>query len=66
MTWSHVCMQNLARLAKEANTVRRVLEPMFRYFDAENHWPPKQLASIVLSDLQRFMEKSGSILCFQS
>jgi hypothetical protein len=59
MTWSHVCMQNMARLAKEAITVRRVLEPMFRYFDAGNHWPPEQLASIVLGDLQQFMEGSG-------
>ncbi|CAM6103913.1 unnamed protein product [Calypogeia fissa] len=60
MVWSQLCIQNLARLAKEATTVRRVLEPMFRYFDKEKLWPPEKLAIRVLRDLQHFMEKSGN------
>ncbi|BBG93601.1 ARM repeat superfamily protein, partial [Prunus dulcis] len=40
--WSRVCLRNIARLAKEATTVRRVLEPLFQSFDAENHWSPDQ------------------------
>lgn len=63
MVWSQVCIQNMARLAKEATTVRRVLEPMFRYFDTEKHWPPEKLAIIVLQDLQHFMETSGYVPC---
>lgn len=63
MVWSQVCIQNIARLAKEATTVRRVLEPIFRYFDTEKHWPPEKLAIVVLRDLQHFMEASGSVPC---
>ncbi|KAF2300211.1 hypothetical protein GH714_010716 [Hevea brasiliensis] len=37
--WSRVCLCNMASLAKEATTVRRVLEPLFHNFDANNHWP---------------------------
>ncbi|KAG5530830.1 hypothetical protein RHGRI_025709 [Rhododendron griersonianum] len=36
--WSRICLYNMARLAKEATTVRRVLEPFFHSFDAENYW----------------------------
>ncbi|GKV25742.1 hypothetical protein SLEP1_g35137 [Rubroshorea leprosula] len=32
--WSRVCLHNMAKLAKEATTMRRVLESLFRYFDA--------------------------------
>ncbi|XP_042485763.1 protein SEMI-ROLLED LEAF 2-like [Macadamia integrifolia] len=60
MYWARVCLHNMAGLAKEATTVRRVLEPLFRNFDAGNLWSPeKGLACSVLSDMQTLMEKSG-------
>ncbi len=58
--WSQVCLQNVASLAKEATTVRRMLEPMFRYFDKGRHWSLQHgLALAVLGDIQLFMEKTG-------
>ncbi|ONK82030.1 uncharacterized protein A4U43_C01F35410 [Asparagus officinalis] len=58
--WSRVCVHNTANLAKEATTVRRVLESLFRYFDNNNSWSPKQgLALCVLLDMQLLMEQSG-------
>ncbi|CAM6009795.1 unnamed protein product [Sphagnum balticum] len=57
--WSQVCLQNVASLAKEATTVRRMLEPMFRYFDKGRHWSLQHgLALAVLGDIQLFMEKT--------
>lgn len=53
-------MRNMADLAKEATTVRRVLESLFRYFDSNNWWSPQHgLALQVLLDLELLMEKSG-------
>lgn len=53
-------MHNLARISREATTVRRVLEAIFRYFDNNNLWSPsKGLALCVLLDMQIVMEKSG-------
>lgn len=47
-------------LAKESTTMRRVLDPMFIYFDSGRHWVPQQgLALMVLSDILYFMESSG-------
>ncbi|KAA8531396.1 hypothetical protein F0562_006108 [Nyssa sinensis] len=58
--WSRVCLHNMARLAKEASTVRRVLEPLFHSFDAENHWSPERgLACSVLTYMQLLLEESG-------
>ncbi|KAJ0985866.1 hypothetical protein J5N97_004222 [Dioscorea zingiberensis] len=58
--WSRVCMRNMADLAKEATTVRRVLESLFRYFDNNNMWSPQHgLALRVLLDLESLMEISG-------
>jgi hypothetical protein len=58
--WSKVCLQNMAKLAKEATTVRRVLEPMFRIFDTGKHWSPQHgLALCILYDMQQLMERSG-------
>lgn len=63
--WSQICVQNMARLAKEATTVRRILEPMFRYFDGYDHWAvEKGLALAVLRDMQHSMEKSGTCRSF--
>ncbi|PIA29757.1 hypothetical protein AQUCO_05800089v1 [Aquilegia coerulea] len=58
--WSKVCLNSMAGLAKEATTVRRVLEPLFRNFDDGNHWAPESgIACSVLSDMQSQMENSG-------
>ncbi|XP_074591589.1 protein SEMI-ROLLED LEAF 2-like isoform X2 [Curcuma longa] len=58
--WSRVCLHNMARLAREATTVRRVLESLFRYFDDNNLWSPdKGLALRVLLEMQEVMENSG-------
>lgn len=59
--WSRVCLQNMARLAKEATTIRRVLEPLFHNFDAEKQWASeKGLACSVLTYLHFLLEESGS------
>ncbi|CAL4886978.1 unnamed protein product [Urochloa decumbens] len=58
--WSGICLHNLARISREATTVRRVLEAIFRYFDNNNLWSPsKGLALCVLLDMQIVMEKFG-------
>ncbi|KAA8520232.1 hypothetical protein F0562_014488 [Nyssa sinensis] len=58
--WSRVCLHNMVKLAKEATTVRRVLESLFRYFDNANLWSPEDgLALSVLLDMQLLMENSG-------
>ncbi|KAK7272014.1 hypothetical protein RJT34_28344 [Clitoria ternatea] len=58
--WSKVCLCNMAKVAKEATTVRRVLEPIFHNFDAENHWSSeKGVASWVLMYLQSLLAESG-------
>ncbi|XP_061367293.1 protein SEMI-ROLLED LEAF 2-like isoform X3 [Gastrolobium bilobum] len=58
--WSKVCLYNIAKLAKEATTVRRVLEPLFHNFDAENHWSSeKGVASCVLMYMQSLLAESG-------
>ncbi|KAM7530084.1 hypothetical protein LguiB_033494 [Lonicera macranthoides] len=58
--WSRVCLHNMAKLPKEATTMRRVLESLFRYFDSGNLWPCSYgLAFPVLKDLQVLMDDSG-------
>ncbi|GMY18935.1 protein SEMI-ROLLED LEAF 2 isoform X1 [Fagus crenata] len=58
--WSRVSLHNMAKLAKEATTMRRVLESLFRYFDNGNLWSPEHgLAFPVLKDMQLFMDNSG-------
>ncbi|KAJ1424451.1 Armadillo-type fold [Sesbania bispinosa] len=58
--WSKVCLYNIAKLAKEATTVRRVLEPLFHNFDTENHWSAeKGVAYCVLMYLQSLLAESG-------
>ncbi|XP_020093367.1 uncharacterized protein LOC109713618 isoform X2 [Ananas comosus] len=58
--WSRICLQNMAKIAKEATTVRRVLEPLCRYFDSGNCWSlDGGIACSVLSEIQVLMEKSG-------
>ncbi|KAM7512344.1 hypothetical protein LguiB_011219 [Lonicera macranthoides] len=58
--WSRVCLSNMAKLAKEATTVRRVLESLFRYFDTNDLWSPEHgLALSVLLDMQLILANSG-------
>lgn len=60
MFWSKVCLHNMAKLAKEATTVRRVLESLFRYFDNADLWSPEHGVALgVLLDMQSIMENSG-------
>lgn len=55
-------MHNIAQLAKEATTVRRVLEPLFNSFDNEYLWSPdKGIASSMLTYLQSQLEESGYV-----
>ncbi|KAF4356721.1 hypothetical protein F8388_010943 [Cannabis sativa] len=58
--WARVCLHNMAKLAKEATTIRRVLESVFRYFDNGNLWSAENgLALPVLNDMQFLMDFSG-------
>ncbi|OIW15930.1 hypothetical protein TanjilG_04465 [Lupinus angustifolius] len=58
--WSKVCLYNMAKMAKEATTVRRVLEPLFHIFDTENHWSSENgVACGVLMYLQSLLAESG-------
>ncbi|KAL5998089.1 hypothetical protein ACLOJK_009024 [Asimina triloba] len=58
--WSKICLQNMAALAKEAATARRILEPLFHNFDSENRWSvEKGLAFPALCSMLLLMEKSG-------
>lgn len=59
--WAQICIQRMVELAKESSTMRRVLDPMFVYFDSGRHWVPRQgLSVMVLSDMSYFMESSGN------
>ncbi|KAF3453185.1 hypothetical protein FNV43_RR03623 [Rhamnella rubrinervis] len=59
--WAQICIQRMVELAKESTTMRRILDPMFVYFDSGRHWVPQQgLAMVVLSDMSYFMESSGN------
>ncbi|KAG2687094.1 hypothetical protein I3760_09G036800 [Carya illinoinensis] len=63
--WSRVSLYNMAKLAKEATTMRRVLESLFRYFDTGNLWSPEHgLAFPVLKDMQFLMDNSGQNIHF--
>lgn len=63
--WSKVCLHNMAKLAKEATTVRRILESLFRYFDNEDLWSPQHGVAIsVLLDMQWIVENSGALSFF--
>ncbi|KVH94768.1 Armadillo-type fold [Cynara cardunculus var. scolymus] len=63
--WSRVCLHNMAKLATEATTMRRILESLFRYFDNENLWPiSRGVAFPVLKDMQTIIDESGEITHF--
>nr|KJB46323.1 hypothetical protein B456_007G360200 [Gossypium raimondii] len=58
--WSRVCLHNMAKLAKEATTARRIFESMFRYFDNEKLWSVHNgLALPVLREMQLLIDSSG-------
>lgn len=52
----------MAKLVKEATTMRRVLEPLFHNFDAENYWSSRKgVAFYVLMYLQTLLALSGKL-----
>lgn len=58
--WAQICIQRMVELAKESTTMRRVLDPMFVYFDSGHHWAPQHgLAMMVLSTMAYFTDNSG-------
>ncbi|XP_031476158.1 protein SEMI-ROLLED LEAF 2 isoform X2 [Nymphaea colorata] len=58
--WSRTCLQNMTKMAKEATTLRRLLEPLFRYLDNGNNWSLcNGLALPILCDIQHLLEISG-------
>ncbi|CAN7053691.1 unnamed protein product [Brassica oleracea var. botrytis] len=62
--WSMVCLCNIAKLAKETTTVRRVLEPLLNAFDSGDYWSPqKSVAPSVLLFLQSRLEESAGGSC---
>ncbi|KAF6134619.1 hypothetical protein GIB67_022906, partial [Kingdonia uniflora] len=59
--WAQICIQKMGELAKESATMRRVMDPMFNYFDVGNHWVSRQgLAMVVLSEMSYLVECSGN------
>jgi len=59
--WAQICIQKMVELAKESTTMRRVLDPMFVYFDTKRYWVPRNgLAIMVLSDMCYFVEIPGN------
>lgn len=55
--WAQICIQRMVELAKESTTMRRILDPLFIYFDTNRQWvPPNGLGLIVLSDMACFVE----------
>ncbi|KEH30318.1 protein SEMI-ROLLED LEAF 2 isoform X1 [Medicago truncatula] len=58
--WSKACLYNMVKLAREATTLRRVLEPLFHYFDTQNQWSSEKGEAVrVLMYLQSLLEDSG-------
>lgn len=60
--WAQICIQRVVQLSKESTTMRRVLDPMFVYFDTRQQWVPSGLAFIVLSDMAYFMDTPGNFV----
>ncbi|KAF5952160.1 hypothetical protein HYC85_010104 [Camellia sinensis] len=59
--WVQICIQRMVELAKESITMRRILDPMFVYFDTGRHWVPRHgLAIMILSDMCYFVEIPGN------
>jgi len=53
----------MANIAKEATTVRRILDPVFRLFDSHDYWSPESgIALSVLQEMQKLMDKSGAAI----
>ncbi|KAL9660108.1 hypothetical protein QQ045_024919 [Rhodiola kirilowii] len=59
--WAQICIQRMVDLAEERTTMRRVLNPMFVYFDKKGQWVPQHgLALVVLSDISYLVEATGN------
>ncbi|KAI3701996.1 hypothetical protein L6452_27563 [Arctium lappa] len=59
--WAQICIQRMVELARESTTMRRVLDPMFVYFDTKRQWVPLHgLGFVVLSDVAYFVEGPGN------
>lgn len=59
--WLGICIEKLAELANESITTRRVLEPMFAYFDQGRHWASRNgFALMVLCDIAHLGKNSGN------
>lgn len=57
----------MAQLAKEATTVRRVLEPLFHNFDTKDQWSSENgVACSVLMYLQSLLAESGRLESFSA
>jgi hypothetical protein len=53
----------MANITKEATTVRRVLDPLFRLFDSQDSWSPENgIALSILQEMQKLMDKSGAAI----
>ncbi|XP_058728224.1 protein SEMI-ROLLED LEAF 2 [Vicia villosa] len=58
--WSRVCLHNMANLAKEGTSIRRIMESLFRYFDNGSLWTMDHgLAFYVLKDMLFSIDDSG-------
>lgn len=58
--WALICVQRMVDLAGERTTMRRVLDPMFVYFDRKMQWKPRTgLARVILSDILWLVEGTG-------
>ncbi|CAI8602133.1 unnamed protein product [Vicia faba] len=58
--WSRVCLHNMANLAKEGTSIRRIMESLFRYFDNGSLWTMDHgLAFHVLKDMLFSLDESG-------
>ena len=62
--WAQICMQRIIELAKESSTMRRILEPVFIFFDSRKLWiPDNGLSTLVLSDISCLVNGSGAESC---
>ncbi|GER48585.1 ARM repeat superfamily protein [Striga asiatica] len=60
--WAQICVQRMVDLAKESTTMRRVLDPMFVYFDMKRQWAtPQGLAPLILAGVVRHLDHKNVV-----